>query len=65
MRGFGQSSTPQEVEAYDVLTLAADMTGPARRVGEERAIFVGHDWGASLVWQLALVHRSGCGRSRA
>ena len=56
MRGFGQSSAPAEVEAYDVLTLCADMTGLLDALGEERAIFVGHDWGASLVWHLALVH---------
>ncbi len=55
MRGFGQSSAPQEVEAYDVLTLCADMTGLLDALGEERAVFVGHDWGASLVWHLALV----------
>jgi pimeloyl-ACP methyl ester carboxylesterase len=54
MRGFGRSSTPSEIEAYDVVTLCADMTGLLDALGEQSAIFVGHDWGANVVWQLAL-----------
>jgi pimeloyl-ACP methyl ester carboxylesterase len=53
MRGFGKSSVPSEVEAYDVISLCGDLCGLLDTVGEEQAIFVGHDWGASLVWQLA------------
>jgi epoxide hydrolase A/B len=54
MRGFGQSSAPPEVEAYDVASLCGDMCGLLDALGEQSAIFVGHDWGASLVWHLAL-----------
>jgi pimeloyl-ACP methyl ester carboxylesterase len=53
MRGFGKSSVPSEVEAYDVISLCGDLCGLLDTVGEEQAVFVGHDWGASLVWQLA------------
>jgi pimeloyl-ACP methyl ester carboxylesterase len=56
MRGFGRSSAPQAVEAYDVVTLCGDMTGLLDALGEEQAIFAGHDWGANLVWQLAALH---------
>ena len=55
MRGFGNSSAPQAVEAYDVATLCADMTGLLDALGEQQAIFVGHDWGANVVWQLAVL----------
>jgi len=55
MRGFGQSSRPQEVGAYDVVSLCGDMTALLDALGEDSAIFVGHDWGASLVWSLALL----------
>ncbi len=55
MRGFGGSSAPAELEAYDVVSLCADMTGLLDAIGEESAIFVGHDWGASVVWQLAVL----------
>jgi pimeloyl-ACP methyl ester carboxylesterase len=56
MRGFGASSAPAEPAAYDVLTLCRDMCGLLDAVGERSAIFIGHDWGASLVWQLAAIH---------
>ena len=55
MRGFGQSSRPQEAEAYDVVSLCSDMTALLDALGEDSAIFVGHVWGASLVWSLALL----------
>jgi pimeloyl-ACP methyl ester carboxylesterase len=56
MRGFGHSSAPPEVSAYDVMSLCGDMCGLLDALGEESAIFVGHDWGASLVWSLAAIH---------
>jgi pimeloyl-ACP methyl ester carboxylesterase len=56
MRGFGKSSVPAEVEAYDIVSLCGDMCGLLDAVEEQQAIFVGHDWGASLVWQLAWMH---------
>jgi pimeloyl-ACP methyl ester carboxylesterase len=55
MRGFGQSSAPAQVDAYDVVSLCRDMTGLLDALGEESAIFVGHDWGGSLVWSLAVL----------
>ena len=54
LRGFGESSRPEEVEAYDLMTLCDDLAGLLEAVDEEHAIFVGHDWGATLVWQLAV-----------
>ena len=56
MRGYGKSSIPADVEAYDVLTLGDDLLGLLDHLGEERAVFVGHDWGAVVVWQLAVAH---------
>src|SRR5690242_20293793 len=44
MRGFGRSSAPADVDAYDVVSLCGDMTGLLDALGEESAIFVGHDW---------------------
>jgi pimeloyl-ACP methyl ester carboxylesterase len=55
MRGFGASSAPSEVEAYDVVTLCEDMCGLLDESGESSAVFVGHDWGANVVWQLAVL----------
>lgn len=55
LRGYGASSRPEEVGAYDVLTLCADLAGLLDEAGADDAVFVGHDWGASLVWQMALL----------
>jgi len=56
LRGYGGSSAPTAVEAYDVISLCGDLCGLLDAVGEQSAIFVGHDWGANLVWQLAILH---------
>ena len=56
LRGYGASSAPAEVEAYDLLSLCGDLCGLLDALDEEDAIFVGHDWGANLVWQLAVLH---------
>ena len=54
-RGYGRSSRPERIEDYDILALTGDLLALLDDVGEERAVFVGHDWGAILVWQLALL----------
>lgn len=56
MRGYGGSSRPARIEDYDVLTLCGDLVGLLDESGLDDAVFVGHDWGASVVWQLALAH---------
>jgi pimeloyl-ACP methyl ester carboxylesterase len=55
MRGYGRSSAPKDVAAYDVVSLCGDLCGLLDALGEESAVFVGHDWGASVVWQLAVL----------
>jgi pimeloyl-ACP methyl ester carboxylesterase len=56
MRGYGLSSRPADVEAYDALTVGRDLVGLLDALGEQDAVFVGHDWGAAVVWPLALAH---------
>jgi epoxide hydrolase A/B len=56
MRGYGGSSAPTEVDAYDVVTLCEDMCGLLDAFQLESAIFVGHDWGANVAWELAVLH---------
>jgi pimeloyl-ACP methyl ester carboxylesterase len=36
--------------------LTADVVGVIEALGEEQAVLVGHDWGAPIVWQTALLH---------
>lgn len=55
-RGYGRSDKPLEVEAYDIFHLTDDHCGLLDALGIEKAIYVGHDWGAIVVWQHALLN---------
>lgn len=55
-RGYGRSSRPADVADYDVAHLTGDLVGLLDHFGYERATFVGHDWGAFVVWSLAVLH---------
>lgn len=55
-RGYGNSSSPDEVTAYDIECLTGDLVGLLDHYGYADATFVGHDWGAMVVWGLTLLH---------
>jgi pimeloyl-ACP methyl ester carboxylesterase len=55
LRGYGASDKPPR--GYDLPTLAADVAGIVRGLGERSAVVVGHDWGAALGWTAAVLHR--------
>jgi pimeloyl-ACP methyl ester carboxylesterase len=55
-RGYGGSSCPDAIEAYNIHELTADLVGLLDDVGAERAAWVGHDWGGMVVWNMALLH---------
>ena len=55
-RGYGNSSRPTEVTDYDIEHLSGDLVALLDRYGYEDATFVGHDWGAAVVWGLTLLH---------
>lgn len=55
-RGFGNSSRPAEVTDYDITHLTGDLVGLLDHFGYEDAVFVGHDWGANIVWSMGLLH---------
>jgi pimeloyl-ACP methyl ester carboxylesterase len=54
-RGYGGTDAPPDALSYDIAHLTDDLTGLLDELGEERAAFVGHDWGAIVAWQLALL----------
>jgi pimeloyl-ACP methyl ester carboxylesterase len=56
MRGYGGSTIPDAIEDYNILELAADVAGIVNALNEESATLVGHDWGAPIVWQTALLY---------
>lgn len=55
-RGYGGSSRPDQVEAYDIAALTGDLIGLMDSVGAEKAALVGHDWGAVVAWNTPLLH---------
>ena len=55
-RGYGKSSRPEPIADYDITHLTGDLIGLLDTLGEEKAVFVGHDWGSMVVWQMALLH---------
>lgn len=55
-RGYGNSSRPAEVTDYDISELTGDLAALLDHYEYEDAIFVGHDWGANVVWSMALFH---------
>ncbi len=55
-RGYGNSSRPEDVTAYGIDALAGDLVALLDKYGYEKATFVGHDWGAMVVWGLTLLY---------
>jgi len=55
MRGYGQSSAPDEVAAYDLLTVCGDIQAAMDQLDQRQVAIVGHDWGAPVAWHLALL----------
>lgn len=54
LRGYGQTGGPEDVEAYRVAELINDVLGLMDALEYETATLVGHDWGALLMWHLAM-----------
>ena len=54
MRGYGRSDRPLSASDYGNQTIVGDLTGVLDALGEEQAVFVGHDFGAQAVWAAAL-----------
>jgi pimeloyl-ACP methyl ester carboxylesterase len=55
-RGYNLSSKPEDFKAYGVDELADDIQGLIRELGADSAHIVGHDWGGTIAWTLAMNH---------
>ena len=55
-RGYSPGARPEDVEAYAVGNLVADVVGMANALGKERFHVVGHDWGAAVAWNVGLTN---------
>lgn len=56
-RGYNRSEKPSGIEAYTIDSAVADVLELIAVLGYDRAHFVGHDWGAGVVWQILLRHQ--------
>jgi pimeloyl-ACP methyl ester carboxylesterase len=54
-RGYGRTGGPAEADQYTMLHLTGDVIGLMDALGEETAVVAGHDWGAPVAWNTALL----------
>ncbi len=56
VRGYGRTDAPKEIEAYSMKKMTADAIGVLDALGEKTAVVVGHDWGAPMAWDSAVLY---------
>ncbi|MGJ4928680.1 alpha/beta fold hydrolase [Bradyrhizobium sp. HKCCYLS2038] len=54
MRGFGRSQAPADIGAYTIFDTVGDMVGLVNALGADKAVIIGHDWGAPVAWHAAM-----------
>lgn len=60
MRGYGRSSVYDTHGDYAQEHIVRDMLELLDSLGREKAIWVGHDWGSPVVWNMASHHSDRC-----
>jgi pimeloyl-ACP methyl ester carboxylesterase len=55
MRGYGQTDRPEGSDSYTILHLVGDLVGLLDALEVEACTVVGHDWGAPVAWNAALM----------
>ncbi len=56
LRGYNDSDKPQQLQAYDMTQLVADVEGVIKGLGYDNCILVGHDWGGAIAWYFSYAH---------
>ncbi|MFN0141618.1 MAG: alpha/beta fold hydrolase, partial [Pyrinomonadaceae bacterium] len=54
LRGYNLSDRPVNTSDYVIDKLVGDVVGLIKHHGREKAAVIGHDWGASVAWALAM-----------
>jgi soluble epoxide hydrolase / lipid-phosphate phosphatase len=60
LRGYGESTVYDRLEDYAQERVVGDLIGLLDALDVERAIWVGHDWGSPVVWNIASHHPERC-----
>jgi pimeloyl-ACP methyl ester carboxylesterase len=55
LRGYGGTERPEAIDQYTQLHHVGDMVGLLDAFGAATAVIVGHDWGAPVAWNAALL----------
>ncbi len=55
LRGYGRTTAPPGVSDYRISELIADVHGLLDALELDSAVFVGHDWGAIVLWHMAML----------
>ncbi|KAH7666703.1 Soluble epoxide hydrolase protein [Dioscorea alata] len=54
LRGFGDTDVPPSASSYTILHIVGDLVALIDALGQDQVFVVGHDWGASVAWNLCL-----------
>src|SRR5499426_2720761 len=60
MRGYGRSSVYHNHADYALEHIVQDMLELLDALGQEKVVWIGHDWGSPVVWSLASHHPDRC-----
>ena len=60
LRGYGRSSVYDTHADYALEHIVQDMLELLDALGQDKAVWVGHDWGSPVVWSLASHHPDRC-----
>jgi pimeloyl-ACP methyl ester carboxylesterase len=55
LRGYGATDRPDQTERYNIFELVGDLVGLVLALGEQKAVIVGHDWGAQVAAYASLL----------
>lgn len=55
-KGFGESSRPMEIAAYDVFRSTSEIHDVVNCLGYRKVIPVGHDWGGAVAWLYSIFY---------
>lgn len=55
MRGYGKTKSPERPDEYTIFHSVGDLVALLDALGERQAVLVGHDWGATIAWQAAVM----------
>ena len=56
MRGYNDSDKPENLSAYEMSELIADVKGVIDGLNYEECILVAHDWGGAIAWNFVYEH---------